>query len=189
MRVDLSVIYSPVTGSRISPIDSVAVLASILLSRSYCWCSAESISGIRWIQGHKCCLSFTAIAKRKISDSDLLMEKGTSAKISSICSSAVPLRRDLFQPCWAVLRLFWLYMLFSDMKIWHVHYACCVWNSAPLCSILKVRYLCTDCGQRHKKFPFLKKKIKLILFTSLPPFFWFLRVLLFSTEEIIWIHI
>lgn len=105
------------------------ILASILLSRSYCWCSAKFIWGIRWIQGHKCCLSFIAIAKRKISDSDLLMEKRTSAKMPSICASAVPLRRDLFQPCWAVLRLFWPYLLFSDMKMWHVHYACCVWNS------------------------------------------------------------
>lgn len=62
--------------------------------------------------------------------------------------------------------------------LWHEDMTCSLCllclkftESAPLCSILKVRYLCIDCGQRHKKFPFLKKKINLILFTSLPPFF------------------
>lgn len=41
--------------------------------------------------GHEPCLSFIAVANRTISESDLLMGKRTSAIISSVCSSAVPL--------------------------------------------------------------------------------------------------
>lgn len=31
-------------------------------------------------------------------------------------------------------------------------------ESELVCCILKVGFLCTDCDQRHKKFPFLRKK-------------------------------
>jgi len=43
-------------------------------------------------------------------------------------------------------------------------------ESAPVCYILKVRFLCADCDQRRKKFPFLRKK-KVNFSYFLPIFF------------------
>lgn len=49
--------------------------------------------------------------------------------------------------------LMWRYDMFIMLVVYVIHT-----ESGPVCCILKVRFLCADCDQRHKKFPFLRKK-------------------------------